>query len=210
VAAQVAQPDVCAIFYGLANMQATWESMPRSLRTALDQMITNLSSYGAVCLACTTYSMGRFGMLWDSLSDQSKASLEFEITNYNLTGQTIANTIYGMGLMQAKWFELSPTIRIALCNHLQRMGTQTDHKPQHVSNILWGLAKMEAHWRELPALELEQALREVAEDCSQQELANAVYGLGLLETKWADLSLHTVQNLANSFSYRAHAMLPQV
>ena len=59
------QQEVCATLHGFAKMNAEWGQMSEALKFTLLSCISNLHYMGALCLACTIYSMGILNTSWD-------------------------------------------------------------------------------------------------------------------------------------------------
>ena len=54
-----------------------------------------------------------------------------------LTGRSIANIIYGLGLMSANWQTLDRTLQEVIISELRQQWRFEENYPQHVANIYW-------------------------------------------------------------------------
>ena len=99
---------------------------------------------GTLCLACTVYSLGLYGVIWEDLPPILGDNIGRTALATPLADQTISNTIYGLGLMQANWDTLNPLLKEALLDNLGRKDVFKDDFPMHLSNVFWSLSKMDA------------------------------------------------------------------
>lgn len=212
VIGDISQTEMCSLLHGLVNIDASWLKMTDVFKAALMNIIRSQTKLDNVCLACITYCMGKYGAQWKDLPKVLCATLEKELalSDSSLADQTLSNTVYGLGLMSARWDDLSDAVRVSLFQVLGAPDAFESFKPQHISNTLWGLARMEAIWSDLPTHNLEDAMNRMLGAASAQELANALFGLGGLEATWSKLQLSTIKTLAEAIESCCLRMNTQV
>lgn len=189
------EQELCSILHGLANMGAKWTRIPDLIRQEIVRLIADSGDIKALCIACTTYSLGMLECKWQELPDTVFDKLNTEVQRTKLVDQTLANTIYGLGLMDATWETMPNEFSAALLRMIFDPRSFDADVPQHITNTMWALGKMNFLWSFLPKTNLQEAFVRCAHQCNHQELANYFYGLSLMEASWSELSLETIQAL---------------
>jgi len=161
-------------------------------------------------VACSTYSMGLLGAVWDELPSAFGHQITKATILKPLNDQQFSNTLYGLSLMQAKWVAFHPTMREALVNNLANTSVFQEDVPQHVSNSIWALSKMDALWSEMPAANLQSSVLRCSQRFSHQELANTIYGIANMEAAWSEISLNVTLSLEKSLRNLADKVTVQV
>lgn len=112
------EQEVCSTLHGFAKMSGKWDDLTDGMRRSMLVSIASLASVGALCLACTIYSLGMLGASWDRLPNKIRESIMNAANKRNMQDQTISNVIYGLSLLKASWATLEPEFREVLALHL--------------------------------------------------------------------------------------------
>ena len=68
------EQEVCSTLHGIAKMNAGWLTIGDEVRRTILISIASLTSVGALCLACTIYSLGLMGATWEELPEKIRES----------------------------------------------------------------------------------------------------------------------------------------
>ena len=112
------EQEVCSTLHGFAKMSARWDELSDAMRRSMLVSIASLASVGALCLACTIYSLGMLGATWDRLPHKIRESFMVSSTQRRMQDQTISNVIYGLSLLKSSWATLEPEFRDVLLKNL--------------------------------------------------------------------------------------------
>ena len=112
------EQEVCSTLHGYAKMSAKWDYLSDNMRKNMLISIASLASVGALCLACSIYSLGTLGASWDRLPTRIRELFMITAGQRMMTDQTISNVIYGLSLLKAPWAALEPEFRDVLINSL--------------------------------------------------------------------------------------------
>ena len=112
------EQEVCSTLHGFAKMSTRWDELSDGMRRSMLVSIASLSSVGALCLACSIYSLGMLGATWDRLPHKIRESFMLSATQRRMQDQTISNVIYGLSLLKASWATLEPEFRDVLLKNL--------------------------------------------------------------------------------------------
>lgn len=104
--------------HGFAKMSARWDDLSDAMRRSMLVSIASLASVGALCLACTIYSLGMLGATWDRLPYKIRECFMNAANQRNMQDQTISNVVYGLSLLKASWATLEPEFRDVLLLNL--------------------------------------------------------------------------------------------
>lgn len=112
------EQEVCSTLHGFAKMSTNWDELSDAMRRSMLVSIASLSSVGALCLACTIYSLGMLGATWDRLPLRIRESMMISAGQRHMQDQTISNVIYGLSMLKASWATLEPEFREVLLKNL--------------------------------------------------------------------------------------------
>ena len=112
------EQEVCSTLHGFAKMSTNWDELSDAMRRSMLVSIASLSSVGALCLACTIYSLGMLGATWDRLPLRIRESMMTSAGQRHMQDQTISNVIYGLSMLKASWATLEPEFREVLLKNL--------------------------------------------------------------------------------------------
>jgi hypothetical protein len=112
------EQEVCSTMHGFAKMSARWDDLSDVMRRSMLVSIASLASVGALCLACTIYSLGMLGATWDRLPYKIRECFMNAANQRNMQDQTISNVVYGLSLLKASWATLEPEFRDVLLLNL--------------------------------------------------------------------------------------------
>jgi hypothetical protein len=215
--------EVCSTLHGFAKMNASWDGeetekngsgsarlMPE-LRKSMLVCIASLAEIGALCLACTVYSLGMLGATWERLPARIRYALMLAAKSCSLRDQTISNVIYGLSLLKVQWASLDTEFRDILLDSMsQKDAYAKDTSSQHIANTIWGLAKMDASWDHLQGQDrLMGAFVRACQSFSAQEASNSIYGLAVMDAPWNSLSAGAKVALAQALERTAGSMTHQ-
>jgi hypothetical protein len=127
------EQEVCSTMHGFAKMSARWDDLSDVMRRSMLVSIASLASVGALCLACTIYSLGMLGATWDRLPYKIRECFMNAANQRNMQDQTISNVVYGLSLLKASWATLEPEFRDVLLLNL----AQEDAFLADVSQVLF-------------------------------------------------------------------------
>eukprot|EP00981_Chlorochromonas_danica_P007475 scaffold1754_cov180-Ochromonas_danica.AAC.31 len=188
---------VGSMLNGARRMAKSWNDVPLPIREVLFEAVAKLREYDPVCLALTIdlYSFGQLGLHWSKLPTLVSERIMKELIQQPLSGQSLCNTLYGLGSMQVRWFNLQEEVRRALLVQLASPTAFPENNPHHFSSSILSLAKMGAIWKDLPRVALETALLRVGLGFTDKQLSNTIYSLGIMDANWDDLSLDVLKML---------------
>ena len=125
------------------------------------------------------------GVQWNNLSADIQQALESSLAAQypHMITLGVSISIYGMGVMGARWEDMLPTYRAAACAAILRCFHRHAMRPatnsQSVSNVVYALGLSGVQWELLPS-EVQATLLESIVQCAGvfkcQEIANVMYG----------------------------------
>jgi hypothetical protein len=130
----------------------------------------------------------RMGVRFSKLDPRTATHLQFKITKLmmnRIDEQGVANVIYCLGSIDAKWVQLLPETRSAV----QRLflTSVTSMAPQGVANSLYGFGLMHVNF-DLMDRALQHRIQDAVVlsigNMTAQGVSNTIYGLGQMSARW--------------------------
>eukprot|EP01038_Epipyxis_sp_PR26KG_P013231 gene13231-17731_t len=205
------EQEICSTLNGFAKMNATYNEISPDLVKTILICVTNQQEIARLCLACTVYSLGVLGFNWNDLPYHVRNMISKSCCSQPLREQIIANIIYGLCQLEAKWFDFDHEMRTALIENIENKESFLLGIPQHTANVILGLGKMDAYWYDMiPAMKnLEEAFVRCHKKMNEQEISNVIYGFTIMDVSWNDLNVQTQIALKNTLQDKAKTMSMQ-
>lgn len=175
-------------------MGAKHGTMTKELEDSVMNIIGHRAIFTPASIGSTVYLLGQMDMKWETLPGFVVRALERGIRYHSqLPDQRLANVFEGLGQMGAKWSALDEGVKRKLFESLTSpiAFTAPQQNPNHITAVIKGLGIMGVHWQDngLPRSALQDAVRRVGADLSEEHWRDIKHGLNLMGVAWDDLPL---------------------
>jgi hypothetical protein len=201
--------SICTLLSGLARMGAHWERLPTAIQDVAWRIIAAGRNPTDVSVPCILHAFGQLDLHWATLPLSIQRHLMSLSAGLVLREQSLANTIFGLGMMEATWEMLDAPLTTTLVSALQDPASLAECYPQHLSNVVWGLSRLAIPRSVVPWTMLLTPIVTAAPRMSMKELAQVIYGLGTLEFAWTEVPLEVVEALADAIGAYAQSFTSQ-
>eukprot|EP00595_Chromulina_sp_UTEXLB2642_P003494 CAMPEP_0196763414 /NCGR_PEP_ID=MMETSP1095-20130614/4027_1 /TAXON_ID=96789 ORGANISM="Chromulina nebulosa, Strain UTEXLB2642" /NCGR_SAMPLE_ID=MMETSP1095 /ASSEMBLY_ACC=CAM_ASM_000446 /LENGTH=1257 /DNA_ID=CAMNT_0042116537 /DNA_START=544 /DNA_END=4317 /DNA_ORIENTATION=+ len=152
-------------------------------------------------VANCVWSLGKIGVIWQSLSIKSQKSLGEAIvrTSNKMAPQGVANTIQGLSNMGVSWVSLPNYLKINILDSIKL--TVNLMKEQELSNCISGLGRLGVDWESLPNDLRDLLYKHIvrsSHDLNCKGLAMTIHGLGKMNVNIHSLSKIFYDNIDQS------------
>eukprot|EP01042_Synura_sphagnicola_P000433 gene433-458_t len=139
--------SIAVLSLGLLGLN--WFDIPVTVKAKLERRITRVTPFmTSRSAAYTTWGLGRLGSRWPDLLEDTKRELCYVLAGPrgvgSMSAAELSLVLSGLGLMDAKWFELSSPLREALRQTLTTIlsASNCTFSPFARGSILWSLRKL--------------------------------------------------------------------
>jgi hypothetical protein len=135
------------------------------------------------------------------LPDKARDSIltAFQRAAGQMNAQGIANSLWGLMLMEAQWCDISPSLHNSILKVVQREAAKMTE--QELCNTVYALGRVGVSWSDLPLEVRKQALTTIeitAPLMAPAGLVMALLGLGRMHLMWSDMPPSLVSALGGA------------
>eukprot|EP01034_Spumella_vulgaris_P025683 gene25683-32168_t len=159
--------NISSVIYCLGHFTPSYTSLPSATRTALSDGVEQYSPLRDQDLSLTLYGLALMSCEWTQLDKYMASSLVSSLgmrgafeNSHTSTPQAVANTFWGLGVMNATWHTLP---RDNLTQIL--IDTLPQSSARHLSATLFGLSLLNVKWSEVSEKCREVVSKVVVERC---------------------------------------------